>query len=459
MQFYAGDYVRLDWGFSTPNIAGALISSIIVAVWVLPSVQRYLCWLALGASLILGGYLGLTFSRGAFLALLIGLVPVAMRARHSPRGFRVVTILGVGSLLAFYASIGATGRTEKGLTLEDKSASNRLLIYKEAPRMIWDNPGGWKKWNVADAYHNYYQPPEYSKRLRNLISMHFTWLAEWPLLISIGYLSAWGLVLTLFWPTPDAAWKAPILGSWLTLGIAGLFSHISRDTFLVWLPVSIVTIYGLVRVFLEGRSSWRRLWPACGWVPASFVAVFFLVIGIYTLVSDAKLVPVVVEGSMVYLGNGEQTDQPDITVIGKRDKLLGSDSGKIFRKWLLKYPAKTIAVGDLVSPLPRKLTVRQLICCGEAVDDWTTYFDTPEKSQYLETVVFLNPAKVDSTFLENLAKDVDVKVVFGQFYNDTALASWKKLMTERGQQVDVKPAGYYLEDGFSIALDAFQLEN
>lgn len=192
-EFFYNGVKRLDWGFGNPNITAGLIATLLMAVWGLAFIHRWGFWPALVAFTTLGVCLVQTASRGGLVAAILGgVVLVASLRRPWPRG-RWIPIVAALVLLGSYAVWhGVATRYGKGIVEEDASVSNRWLIYRMAPAMMVDAPGGWGHKRAAEAFHHFYQPVGRHERYGSLVSSHLTWMVEWGWWGRGGYVVGWG---------------------------------------------------------------------------------------------------------------------------------------------------------------------------------------------------------------------------------------------------------------------------
>lgn len=201
--------VRLDWGFGNPNITATLIAMLMVAVWALPAIARrwhtvageIAFWAALAGCGWLGRCLLLTRSRGGLVAALLGLGLVALFARRPWAKRHLAGALLAGALLAVSAKeSGTSARLAPEHLADDASIGNRFKIWRHAPEMIADAPGGWGVGQGHKAYMAWYQDPDWNQDYETLVSTHITWLVEFGWAGRLAYVSAWALALRLAWP-------------------------------------------------------------------------------------------------------------------------------------------------------------------------------------------------------------------------------------------------------------------
>lgn len=255
MHTYFQGVWRMDWGLGNPNKTAALIAILMIAVWAIAYFRKWGFWVALASFTALGVCLIHTVSRGGIVALGIGLAAILWTIPRPWPIQKIVTLIpcfwiitGTSVYLNTYSRYG------QGIVHEDPSISNRIELWKMAPRMMVDAPGGWGLGKSGQAYMQWYQPLNRHEIYRTLVNSHLTWLVEfgWPL--RFMYLSAWYLILMLCWPYRKGSWYAIVFGIWITLFTAAFFSSVAESGW-IW----IVPIIGLVAV-LADRFVHRR-WP------------------------------------------------------------------------------------------------------------------------------------------------------------------------------------------------------
>jgi hypothetical protein len=252
---------RLDWGFGNPNKTATLIGMLMVAVWTLPFLRRRLFWLALLLFSGLGVCLMQTASRGGVLAAGAGMcLLLAFSSRPWPRAYVIGSMASVWIIVGAATLLQSSQRFGKGIVNEDRSISQRLVLWRAAPRMMVDAPGGWGLGNSANAFQQWYQPLDQNQAFLSLINSHLTWLVEigwvWRYLYVFGWLAA----LALCWPHKSdmrsAPWPIIPFTIWIVFAIAAWFSSVAESTWLWALPaISLVCVL---------FSRWKtRQWPQC----------------------------------------------------------------------------------------------------------------------------------------------------------------------------------------------------
>ena len=169
-QYHYQTIWRMDWGLNNPNKTAALIALLMLAIWLLPLVRRWLFWVALPTFTALGICLMHTLSRGGILAAAAGFAVLLTHLRHLrpwPRGKTLAVAGAVMVMLVGAVFLQASSRFAQ--SYQDRSVTNRLAIWKQAPRMMVDAPWGWGIGNSGTAYMSWYQPLKNTEQYRTLV--------------------------------------------------------------------------------------------------------------------------------------------------------------------------------------------------------------------------------------------------------------------------------------------------
>ena len=167
MKVYRGKWKRsgrFRWPFPNPNENGCLYASLALLSCFLFFVRRR--WLkVLGGGLFLASCIALiaTASRGSILALGVGLVPVmALKAKTL---FRAKSAWILAALVVAAAAGWFFTHDSRLFTRGFKGSSTwsndiRIDMWRAAPKMMAEAPGGWNFAHVGRAYMDWYQPLE-----------------------------------------------------------------------------------------------------------------------------------------------------------------------------------------------------------------------------------------------------------------------------------------------------------
>ncbi len=251
---------RMDWGLGNPNKTAALIAILMVAVWGLAYLRRWGFWLALVMFSGLGICLVHTFSRGGIVAAFFGLFPLVLVVwRPWPWSRIIGIVVSIWIIVAALIFLQAHKRYGQGVATEDRSISNRFEIWKAAPTMMADAPGGWGMGQSGRAYMNWYQPLDNNESYRTLVNSHLTWLVELGWIGRFLYLTGWFAVFVLCFPSAQARWMAVPFGIWVAFFVGAFFSSVAESICLWVVPVLALTAVLVWRIRHRvwlGAKSW-----------------------------------------------------------------------------------------------------------------------------------------------------------------------------------------------------------
>lgn len=244
----------MDWGLGNPNKTAILIGCLMAACWMLARIRRAGFALALGSFVALGACLIHTYSRGGLLAAAAGQLVLLARADRPWRRGRAIAVSVALAAIAAYANWDAVGAARRlGLSFEgDRSITNRLAIWRAAPRMMVDAPAGWGWGRSGWAFSQWYQDPSTRYEYHSLVNSHLTWMVEmgWP--GRCTYVAVAMATLVLCWPRRGAS--AVPLAVWVTFLSGATFSSTMEAPALWILPALAL-----------GHASWHRVraheWP------------------------------------------------------------------------------------------------------------------------------------------------------------------------------------------------------
>lgn len=251
----------MDWGLGNPNKTAALIACLMAACWLLAGIRRGGFAMALGAFAGLGACLIHTYSRGGVAAAAAGqLVLLACAPRPWPRGKAMAVAIAVAGLAAYasWDGIGAARRFAQS-PAQDRSITNRIAIWRAAPRMMVDAPRGWGPGRAGWAYAQWYQAPSTRYEYRTLVNSHMTWLVEAGWAGRCAYVFATLVALALCWPRPGGS--AVPLAIWAACLVAALFSS-TLESPPLWMLPGVALAHALWHRTREKRWPSRRTWLA-----------------------------------------------------------------------------------------------------------------------------------------------------------------------------------------------------
>jgi O-Antigen ligase len=429
---------RMDWGLGNPNKTGALIALLMVAVWWLSIIKRWGFWVALMCFMGLGVCLMHTFSRGGILAAFLGIIPLVFCSPRPLPNTRVVCI--VVSLIVIVSSaifLKTTDRLVMGLTTEDRSITNRLLIWKTAPRMMVDAPSGWGLGNSGNAYMQWYQPANHSDGYRTLVNNHLTWLVElgWPW--RFLYIVGWLAIIWLLWPARRDRWLAVSLGIWVTLGISSLFSSVAESPWL-WIIPTLALVVGIIR-----RQA-LSLWPnPRGWLVTLGLA-GIICIGIFIAGVSSKDYLIRKRGEVIYVG----TSAPKFIIV-INETIMGKNYGKTWRQRMQNSENISAVFVNSLSDVPQNTVIKAIVFAGEL---------SPNNLILAKAVAAKYPVMLLNPFFspEDLgvtASTSTVTVLQGAFVQGFIANNWRS--ETKARFVEVVGAGEYLPTWSELVINIF----
>jgi hypothetical protein len=336
MDTYFKGVWRMDWGMGNPNKTAVLVAMLMIGIWSIVYFRNDFFWAVLLLFAGLSICLVHTFSRGGILAACMGFVTVIAHApRPWPQWRTLGVLVAIGIVVATFLDLNAEQRFTQGIVTEDRSISNRIELWKSAPRMIMDAPNGWGLGNAGQAYIEWYQPLGHRETYRTLVNSHLTWLVEfgWPL--RILYLLGWTGIFAVCWPVADVRWTAVPFGIWVTFAIGAFFSSVAEAPCLWILPgISFLPVI-FYRFKCGGASIYR-----CLAAPVATV----VGIGVLSIIAEnTGGLPLRCENGVVIVGHGV----PMVRVVTSAT-VFGRYPGRRLREYWLALPPerrRTIAIG------------------------------------------------------------------------------------------------------------------
>jgi O-antigen ligase len=274
------------WG--TPNMAGSILATALILAAGLASAglhrlrkspQKVFPALLIGiaAMLLLAGLwmLGLTYSRGSWIAFLAGLGAWAFLQKPARLWIAGTAIL---FLLRLWLLPAGGDRLASATALEeDKSIANRLLVWQGALCLMGDHPfSGTGPGSFGTVFSRYYQNSGHLDEYSNALNDFLTWGAErGVLLLAVAV----GTVACLLFRCGKHAWKkkdywvAGPIAALLAMGVASSFSCLwfVRDyQILFWF--SLILLLGYAAAQLRGPAAPFSQWIRVGLAWAAFMA-------------------------------------------------------------------------------------------------------------------------------------------------------------------------------------------
>jgi len=428
MDYYFEGIQRLDWGFGNPNKTAAFIAMLTVASWSACLVWKRLFWIMLPVTVLCGVFLFQTVSRGGLVAALVGGLAAVLVLRPQWGWQRWVSVfVTVVGLWAYSSSLGVSDRYTQGIDgSEDRSLSNRWLIYQAVPQMLLDAPQGWGEGNAPEAFQQWYQPEGRGETYLNLVNSHFTWLVEWGTGKRLLYCLGWVIVLVVTFPQAGRSWWAIVFAVWLTFFVAASFSSVAHHPWMWPFP-----LLCLLCVLID------RLWFKRGLNKKMMLGIpVVTMLGYSALLACTlflpKQAPLHYDGEVMMVG--ESGAAKKIAIVGSDKAILGKVLGHRLRGYVEKNPEIAFFLADDITD--QQKTCDAIVCVGEQINK-IDFKDFPE-------VVLLNPAMPDHS-IENV--DFPMKVLWGDFHSSHAWYRWQHLSTNNSN-ISLKKIpgeGTYLE--------------
>lgn len=295
---------RLSLWLGNPNKAAVLFAALALVCLVITVRSRRNALALLFGSLTAAAGCGLilTFSRGGLLAFFAGALIIIVFNRQLLTRARLTMMIVLPLLAAAFLIIqDNSGRFRATSLVNDHSISNRGILWRAAPCMMADAPGGWGLGNSGDAFKSWYQPLDRHENYRTLVSSHFTWLAEFGRPGRLAYAAGWLLVLGICWLHARLRRDALPLALWTCLGIAATFSSVA-EAWELWLLPGLALIPALVTFGRDEAGPWRK-----GVIAASLLGSTALVSGLESLgrhFRPADALPLSVNDRQLVIGSG-----------------------------------------------------------------------------------------------------------------------------------------------------------
>jgi hypothetical protein len=206
---FAGDYrfgehVRWQLGWPNPNYAAAFLATLIP--WLLGCqiilragkatlTRRLLFPLAVALECAIWILLIKTYSRGGIISALCAtaLFLVQARSLFGRRRIRSAIIWRIGLVVAAIFAAGFNARLSPGYVMVDRSATNRLSLWRDGLEMMGAAPfAGWGSHQSGSAYRNWYQSDGDASGYSTMVNSFLTLAVEhgvWPVVLVLTAIS------------------------------------------------------------------------------------------------------------------------------------------------------------------------------------------------------------------------------------------------------------------------------
>ena len=406
---------RLQWPFMNPNENGFLFASIaLLSVSLFFFNRRWLRVLGGVVFLVAATLLATSASRGAMLALFVGLLPVV--ALRFKAVFRSKAVWTLAALVCLAAVAWFGTHDSKLLTRGMKGKSTwsnevRLEMWKTAPQMMVEAPDGWSFSRGGLGYFSWYQDLEELTMTGSLMNEHLTRLVDYGWMGRVWYVFAWVFGLTLLLRIALCTRNAVPFGMWLAFAVAGWFNPLFVNWTLWIVPVAAVALCMCSRPwrFLSRRF---MLWALLGGV----LATGGVLASLYAVGSKApeRGYPIRAAKGRIYVKNGT----PRTWVVDDGKALGGIFACRDIRGWYAFRP-ETGSIGYVrdVARLP-KGKIHRLVLAGDAGNEWMQRMSDATlevQRNPPDEVVFISPPFPPSALPEGFLGSCKVKYVVGEF--------------------------------------------
>ena len=244
---------RLDWfglGAGSISKTGAFIAMLMAASWGLVALRkRFVFWIVFLANCILGYFLILTYSRGAFVAVAIAFLSFLILSpiRISTTKSMVIAIAAICGVL-FSNAAGFTDRMEKMIRLESSSANVRYDLYSAGLKMLTDAPDGFREPDSpAKAYMRWYQRMYGNEEYNTLVNSHLEFLNRHGIIYKFSYILFWSFIFSITFSYKKSILSSVAFSIWIAFFLNSIFSNIATFWIMWILPI----LYLLLVIFVN----------------------------------------------------------------------------------------------------------------------------------------------------------------------------------------------------------------
>ena len=407
---------RLAWPFVNPNENGFLYASLALAsLWLLAFRRRELKIAGVALSLAFFVPLVLTESRGAMLALAVGLVPtVAANFRTLVRSRWTYVVAAVAAcFFAVWVSTQGTRFFTRGFKGRSSwSNETRLDMWRMASPMMADAPDGWQM-NAGKAYLDWYEEFDCFTAPGSLINDHLSRMVRMSRPGRGTYVFCWAAILAGLALAAVKTGRGVPAGMVAASAVAAWFNPLMSNR-LLWL-VPIAAVAPELAMELK-RLCWRRWAVGAGIGAAAALAALGTVSWLAASTPRPYGISIRADGPRVCVGGVN----PQVWIVDDGLSLGGAFACKELRAGLAAArnagAAGSVGYVRSCADLPAKRIAR-LVLGGNAGDEWLSAVSGSAElqSRLPGEVVFISPPFPPSAIPPALFEAAKVRYVTGEF--------------------------------------------
>ena len=434
---------RLDWfgaGSSSPNKTGTFLAILFILSW-WPFLRfRHGFWISVPLSFICGILLVQTASRGAIVALVMGLISLLFFSRPWKLGRKRIAVCIVSLVLLFsYAHRMGIGDRFAGMAAgNDGSANVRVELYSAGLRMIASAPFGWGHGLAADIYEQWYQNLGDDRTYLSLVNSHLTWMAEYGLVFQLAYIFAWIFILLICFPGSLTPLRTTAFSCWIALGVGAAFSSVLTMLWLWFIPL-ILLLISIIQRLLDEKWPEKKQWIMA---TISVFVIFFCLHGVARAMSGEP--DISYSSGCVRIGNnlrGLLLLEPDSHVLGER-------YGHTIRTHLDAIGSVSVLTD---TNLLDRVFLSEYSCIALSGD----IADMDFLNEYSGLVILLNPRIGTNPMVAEELAECRLRVVVGGMGDWRRLRKWKKLsvLNPDWEIIVVPDAAEYIPDWINYCME------
>lgn len=403
---------RIRFFTRNPNRLAMILAQFAVIFLGISLFARQRIWMVHGVLWFLISFVLLlqTGSRGGFLALFAGLLPILFfRFRHLvSRRVLVLAFVGFAFMAGMAYWVYASHRVSA-----DHSTSQRIYMWREVPRMIATAPMGWGLWQSGPAYNSWFEKPDRMHMIGDLFNDHLSRFVEGGFIFGGVYIFLWVLAFTLSWRHAGRGGTPVPLALLVSYWVASSFNPMNywRPSFYVM--GAFIAMVVLLRLIKCKRMACRFILPSFFSIVFSFaitVVLLGVIAGIAFFANDSE-VPLRVSplGHRIVVGTGE----PKLWVADDGFVLCGDYNGfpgRELRDFYRKHPhAEAVGLVESLANLPK--AVDRLVITGKLCEEFLEHSDSVKANQ----VVLYSPPFGSKRVKAALRKKFNIEFLTGEF--------------------------------------------